>query len=197
MKKTKLVTLFSMMTLFIAPNSYSATLTDTIDANSNFSKNFFVPNDASKYSKPYYRGWNKDWEWGHNPISTPFTTANLNISAFDVDYSKGEIDEIYAWNNQASDWELLGALAGADDIFSFTDFFLESSWFDEIAVGLQLKMDIATQSKRWVVTLAKSSLSIDGGALPPPTPSEVPIPAAIWLFGPALLSFLGLRRNPK
>jgi hypothetical protein len=32
-----------------------------------------------------------------------FKTANLNISAFDVDYSEGEIDEIFAWNNQASD----------------------------------------------------------------------------------------------
>lgn len=79
---------------------------------------------------------------------------------------------------------MLGPLAGADDIFSFTDFSLESSWFDEINAGLQLRMDIATVSKRWVVTLAKSSLSIDSGALPPPvpTPSAVPIPAAVWFF---------------
>jgi hypothetical protein len=197
MKKSKLITLMSIATLFIAANSYSATLTDTIDANSNFSNNFFVPDEASKYSKPYYRGWKQDWEWQHNPVNTAFTKANLNISAFDVDFSKGEIDDIYAWNNQTSDWELLGALAGADDIFSFTDFSLDSSWFDEISLGLLLKMDIASKAKNWVVTLAKSSLSIDGGALPPPAPSAVPLPAAVWLFGSALVGFLGIRRKSK
>jgi len=197
MKQRKLIILMSIVTLFLTANSYSATLTDTIDASSNFSNNFFVPDDDSKYSKPYYRRWNQDWEWQHNPINVAFTQANLNISAFDVDYSKGEIDDIYAWNNQTSDWELLGALAGADDIFSFTDFSLDSSWFDEVSVGLRLKMDIATKGKNWVVTLAKSSLSIDGGALPPPTPSAVPLPAAVWLFGPALVGFMGLRRKSK
>lgn len=184
MKTHKLKTLMGILTLFVMPNSQAATLTDTIHANSNFKNNYFVPDDDLKYAQPYYRGWNKDWGWQHNPIKGAFKTANLNISAFDVDYSKGEIDEIFAWNNQASDWELLGPLAGADDIFSFTDFSLESSWFDEINAGLQLRMDIATVSKRWVVTLAKSSLSIDSGALPPPvpTPSAVPIPAAVWFF---------------
>ena len=62
-------------------------------------------------------------------------------------------------------------------------------------------MDIATQSKYWVVTIAKSSLSIDGGELPPPIPevemSEIPIPAAIWLFAPVLAGFIGLRRQAK
>jgi hypothetical protein len=28
-------------------------------------------------------------------------------------------------------------------------------------------------------------------------PSAVPLPAAVWLFGPALLGFLGLRRKQK
>ncbi len=65
--------------------------------------NYFVPDDDLKYAQSYYRGWNKDWGWRHNPMKGAFKTANLNISAFDVDYSEGEIDEIFAWNNQASD----------------------------------------------------------------------------------------------
>ena len=203
MKTHKLKLLIGILGVFAAQSTFAATMkiTDTIDANSSFENNYFVPDDSLKYTQPYYRGWNKDWGWQHNPIEGNFTSANLNISAFDVDFSKGEVDEIYAWNNQSSDWELQGSLAGADDIFSFTNFSLGSSWFDEIKEGLKVTMDIATQSKYWVVTLAKSSLSIDGGELPPPIPevemSEIPIPAAIWLFAPVLAGFMGLRRQAK
>jgi len=36
-----------------------------------------------------------------------------------------------------------------------------------------------------------------GDPTPPPPPGEVPLPAALWLFGPALLGFMGFRRKTK
>lgn len=36
-----------------------------------------------------------------------------------------------------------------------------------------------------------------GPVVTPPPPNAVPLPAAVWLFGPALLGFLGLRKKSK
>lgn len=36
-----------------------------------------------------------------------------------------------------------------------------------------------------------------GPVVTPPPPNAVPLPAAAWLFGPALLGFMGLRRKSK
>lgn len=158
---------------------------------------YFVPDAASTYDSPYYRWANDDWGWTHNAITEPFTTATLQISAFDVDFDFGERDAIYAYDNGTQ--VFLGYLAGANDIYSYTEFTLGSEFFDDIAGGLQLWMDIDTGFGGWAVTLAKSVITTDGAAPPPPDPGAVvPLPAALPLIGSALAGLFGagaLRRR--
>lgn len=54
-------------------------------------------------------------------------------------------------------------------------------------------------STGWIVTLAKSSLSVDGGGLPPPIPTAVPEPEtyALMLAGLGLMGAVVRRRKSK
>jgi hypothetical protein len=190
------MTLVGALSLGLSFQTFAAT-TDTLDsASPGPGSTYWTPSDAQKTSSPYYRWNGQDWGWQHNAIAGTITTASLNISAYDVD-APSENDEIYAYNNDSASWDLLGSLSGASNIWSFTSFNLGASWFDEIALGLQVKMIIDADNNSWAVSLAKSSLSVDGGTIPNPNPNAVPIPAAALLFGPALLGFVGLRRKIK
>lgn len=183
----------------------SAGVIDTIDSNSgvgNVSPNYFAPNSIATTSSPYYREAGEDWQWTHNAIVTPYTTASLSISAYDVDNPSAqpafddEIDEIYGWETSTASWSLIGVLDGANDIYSFTTFNLGASWADEIAAGLLVRILIDQNDEGWAVTLAKSVLATDGEDIGNPNPgTEVPLPAAAWLFGSALLGFIGARRR--
>ena len=136
---------------------------------------YFVPTDAQKYDDPpYWRHADQDWGWTHTAYGGSITTATLNISAFDVDFDQGEVDNVYAYDDGVQ--VLLGNLAGSNDTYSFTSFNLGSSFFNDIAAGLQVWVDIDTANAGWQLTLAKSTLAIDGAILPPPGPG-VPEPA--------------------
>ena len=167
-----------------AGQAQAAPYTDTVDYTSSISPNYFVPSDSETYNSPYYRYFGQDWGYKHGGIAGVFSTATLNISAFDVDAGQGEIDEIYAKDNGS--WVLLGSLAGANDIYSFSTFTLGSNFFDEIATGLEVFMKIDKNNAGWAVTLAKSSLAVDNGSLPNPNPGAgVPEPAtwAMMIIG--------------
>lgn len=171
----------------------AAPYTDTIQAPTGY----FVPTDAQKFDSPYYRGKGQDWGWTHNAIAGSIGTATLNISAFDVDASSGEVDKIYAWDDGVKTY--LGDLAGGNNIWAFSTFALGSSFFNDINAGLQVEIDIDTATNgQWLVTLGKSSLSVDNGSLPPPTPG-IPEPStwALLLLGFAGVGLLAHRRKSK
>ncbi len=183
----------ALLTISITDAAVAAPYTDTIQAPTGY----FAPDQGATYDQPYYRTYDQDWGWQHTAILTSFSTASLNVSAFDVDKSDGEIDNIYAYDGATR--VLLGSLNGASDIYSFTEFNLSSNFFDDIQTGLRVEIDIdAVTQGSWLVTLGKSSLSLDGGGLPPPVPG-VPEPStwAMMILGFAGVGFMAYRRRNK
>ncbi|MFT4152154.1 MAG: VPLPA-CTERM sorting domain-containing protein [Paracoccaceae bacterium] len=168
----------------------SAATTDTIEA----PDGYFVPTDAQRYDSPYYRYYGAGWSWAHNAITEAFTTATLQISAFDVDYSSGELDLIEAFDAATSTWINLGYLIGANDAWAYTDFVIGADLLDDVADGLQVRMTIDSGYGGWAVTLAKSVITTDGATPPPPDPgAQVPLPAAFPLLLGGLAAVGGLR----
>lgn len=170
-----------------------AAVTNVQDFSKQTASTYFVDIDANKYNAPYYRWFGQDWGWTHGAIAGTITTAALNISAFDVDASSGEVDRVYAYDN--GNPVLLGSLAGGNDIWAFTNFVLGANFFDDIATGLQVWMEIDSTGAGWAVTLAKSALSIDGGTLPPPAPGSVPEPGTLLLLGVGAAGVVWMRRR--
>jgi hypothetical protein len=181
----------------LALTGVQAQITDTRDFSSpGPGATYFVDTDANKYNSPYYRGNGEDWGWTHNAIAGTFASASLNISAFDVD-APWEVDNIYAYDDGGAGWTLLGGLAGASDVWSFTNFVLGASFYDDINTGLKVKIAIDVLDDGWIVTLAKSSLEVNGGRLPPPIPTAVPEPEtyAMMLAGLGLVAAIARRRK--
>ena len=196
MSKFKIAALLAASLLGVS-QSQAAPVTDTVQAPTGF----FVPTDGQRFDSPYYRGLGENWGWTHGVIAGAIGSATLNISAFDVDAPPqvgfvGEIDKVYA--NDSGTWVYLGDLKGGNNIWAFSTFALGASFFDDINSGLQVKIDIDTTHEGWFVTLAKSSLSVDNGALPPPVPG-IPEPGtyAMMLAGLAVVGSIARRRQPK
>ena len=189
MKKFKIAALLSASLLALcAGQAQAAAVTNTVEAPTGF----FVPTDAQKYDAPFYRGFGESWAWAHGAIGGAITSASLNISTFDVD-APNEVDNIYAMDSGV--WTLLGSLVGATDTWTFANFVLGANFHDDINAGLQVKMDIDMRQEGWYVSLGKSSLSVDGGALPTPVPG-IPEPGTyvMMLAGLAAMGAVARRR---
>lgn len=163
--------------------------------------NYFVPTDAQKTTSPYYRGASQDWGWTHGGIDTTSAlTANLDISAFDVDYTAigwiGERDLVEAYDANTSSWISLGYLAGGDNVWAFTTFSLNLGTFaNDIMAGLQVRMNVDTTNEGWYVTLAKSVLTVDYSSLPPPAPSVPDSASSLALLAAGLAALGAYRRK--
>jgi len=198
-----------------------AATVDTIDATSGQANTYFVPALGQELNSPYYRGWPNssdgtsnsvppstadDWGWKHNPV-VGYTTATLNISAFDVDFSDGERDAIYIGSNTGPGLYLLGFLTGTNNAFSFAAFDVSNPLYAPLlAGGLEVWMSINTGAQidptgtdEWLVSLSKSVLTTDGAPAGDPNPGTTPLPAALPLFATGLgaLGLLGWRRKKK
>ncbi|TMV11685.1 VPLPA-CTERM sorting domain-containing protein [Arenibacterium halophilum] len=182
----------------------SAATVDTIDATSGQAGTYFVPTLGQETTSPYYRGAGEDWGWQHNAIASGFTSAVLNISAYDVDESpcgtsNCEVDNIEAFDAATNTWILLGSLEGDNNAFSFTEFDIFAAaggaLIDDIVAGLQVRMDINVTNGGWLVSLAKSVISTDGSNPGNPNPGQVPLPAGGLLLISALGGAAFLRRK--
>jgi hypothetical protein len=162
----------------IAGNTGAQAATDIIQANTGY----FLPADTPFNASPYYREGDQDWGWTHHAIGETITSATLNVGAYDVD-SPDEVDNIYALDSGT--WVLLGPLTGVNNEYSYSTFDLGANFYDDIAAGLQVKVDIDALDDSWLLTLSKSVLIVNGGDLPPVAPTAAPEPAswAMMLIG--------------
>jgi hypothetical protein len=188
----------------LAAAGANAAVLDVKDFSNNAAGEFFTP-VGSELDSPYYRFGSEDWGWTHGAITnaSAATAITLNISAFDVDEEPCGItgaceeDVIEVFDTATSTWVELGILSGADDAFSFTTFNLTANLFDDVETGLQVRMDIDSTNAGWLVSLAKSVISVDGAPLPNPNPSPVSEPTTLGLVGLSLaaMGFVARRRR--
>ncbi|SFJ84423.1 VPLPA-CTERM sorting domain-containing protein [Methylophaga sulfidovorans] len=95
-------------------------------------------------------------------------------------------DGLWTLDNHFPYLTYIGKLDGGVDVFE-----LSSNLFDEVLAGISFTavFDKIKEDVFW------ASLTVDGTYCPPV--SEVPVPAALWLFGSGLMGFTAMRRRKK
>ena len=120
-------------------------------------------------------------QWSFDSVNAPglnIDNATLKVQSNATGY--------YKFDNLFSGLNFIGHLSGGIDVFNVAD-----SLFDKIMSGLSLTAIFNTKYE----SVSWSQLTVNGTYCPPV--SEVPVPAALWLFAPALMGFTALRRRAK
>ncbi|VAV85820.1 hypothetical protein MNBD_DELTA01-876 [hydrothermal vent metagenome] len=203
MKKIILLFIVAVMLTFTMNNKADAVnAVDTIQYSNQAAGDHFYNVADGHVSHDTYRWYDEDWEWAHNAITTSIDiSATLNVSAWDVDKTSGEVDNIYAYDGGGGGlgWTLLGSLNGSNNTWDFTVFNLSSAFYDDIFTGLRVKIDIDSTNTvdTWAVSLAKSTLCIDECTKPDPNPGVVPEPSTYLLLGSGIAGLAFWRRRQK
>lgn len=124
--------------------------------------------------------------WSFDAVTAPSLAISSATLKVQTNASGNWWDNLYAGSNSFPYITYVGHLDGGIDVFS-----LSSSLFDEVMSGLSLgaTFDSKSEYASW------SQLIVDGTYCPPV--SQVPVPAALWLFAPALMGFTALRKRAK
>jgi hypothetical protein len=171
------------------------------------------PSLCEKYSETFkVDSFNKSND-GNNTFYASFdaiTQPNLTIESAYLTIksnSDGKYDTVYA-QDAAADWR------SADLDYIKQTFILSDSLFDDILSGLNVAIDfqkletklvssnsfpffdlITEKVSDWSGKVFWAELTVNGEYCPPV--SEVPVPAALWLFGSGLMGFTAMRRRKK
>ncbi len=162
----KILTTLTALILILALSSGAQAYVETIDVNSGYQ---FVSVD-----------------WTHTydgSVPTPLR-ATLSILADDVD--NGEIDKVFINGNYLGDLNFYGGFAnnrpaGAGEYISSTTFDITPF----LAAVMNIHVEVFNGASSYAVEILTSSLEV----------TAVPIPAAVWLLGTALLGLAGIRRK--
>ncbi len=150
-------------------------------------------NDAQDYTSELYvdsftkstSGYNKNY-WTFEGIDLDvYTGLEITSATLTVNTSGNGIND-YLWFKSNNNWYKGPSLTGGEQTFG-----INSNLFDEIIKGWTFKAWFGLDTEE----IFSAQLNVTGKYCPPV--SEVPVPAAVWLFGSALVGFTGFRRRLK
>lgn len=144
----------------------------------------FTTTDFTKSSSSYNK-----YYFGFDALVKPADNFKITSASITIETtSNGMKDNLYAVNNGY--WTAPAAISHAGSI----TYGIGSSLFDDILAGINFKAWFSLSSE----SISKAMLSVSGEyCLPASNVSAVPVPAAAFLFAPALIGFMGLRRKAK